>query len=113
MKYRISYTYSTWENGSGWTYQDGYFGFDDDEYAENPDYTEDDFEEQLVDQTSFNVLGDLAEEEIAAYINDDNILDTQYKCTIYRNNEDEEDEEEVIAEFTFWLSDLVKKYCKQ
>ena len=107
MKYRISYTCSEWKNGSGWNIQYSYMGFDDDKYNEKPDYTKDDFINQLIDQTSFNVLGDLNDEEITAYVNDAIDHDTRYECRIYQADDDNE-EEELIEEYNIWLSDLCK-----
>lgn len=107
MKYRISYTCSKWEGRNGWQIQYSYMGFDDDIYNEKPDYTEDDFIDQLTDQTSFNVL-DLSDEEIAAYINDETDSDTRYECRIYQADDNGE---ELIAEYDILLSDLCKKYC--
>lgn len=121
-KYVEKYTYSSWENGSGWQIQDGYMGIDDNDYAEGTktynmiadDVTngfEYDLMSELLDPNSIlYALEGLSEEDIEKYANDDKGIDTQYTYTLYLV----EDEEKIeIYSVSIWLSEVCKRYKEE
>lgn len=97
-KYKVTFTYSNWENGQGWKVENAYMGIDD-EITDNNDalnYTKEDLISDMLDYVS---------DEIADY--EDNGKDTRYDYTVYKQNESG-DENEVYS-VSVWLSELAKQ----
>lgn len=90
-KYKVTYTYSEWENGQGWKLKDSYMGLDD-------VYTDDDI---VLDYTKDNLKSDIQSTGIDAT---DERHDLCYTYTVYNAETNEE-----LHSVSVWLSEIVDK----
>lgn len=96
-KYKVTFTYSNWENGQGWKVENAYMGIDD-KITDNNDalnYTKEDLISDMLDYVA---------DEIANY--EDDGEDTRYDYTVYEKTED--DDENEVYSVSVWLSELAK-----
>lgn len=96
-KYKVTFTYSNWENGNGWEVEGAYMGIDDKITDDKTvlDYDKDDLISDMKDYVA---------DEIANY--EDNGEDTRYSYTVYEKTED--DDENEVYSVSVWLSELAK-----
>ena len=100
-----------WETGSGWSSSDSC------EYDYDPEHhhTRDDLVDFVDDQLRLLLDNGYSREErlqhLKAYA-DDSISDSKYTMTVYAAHDDDDDDysdDEPIAEYRVWLSDVAKR----
>ena len=97
-KYKVTFTYSNWENGNGWKVEGAYMGIDDKITDDNDalNYTKEDLIADMIDYVS---------DDIADY-NEDDGSDTRYDYTVYAQDKEGNDNE--VYSVSVWLSDLAQ-----
>lgn len=103
MKVYVEVYAGEWVTGSGWSYDNAI------EYEYDPNCEP--CREDLVDFVRESMEG-MSTEELEACA-DDSISDARYKMVVYAAHEDEDDgdydEDEPIAEYKVWQSDVAKR----